>query len=394
MLEEPTPIKPFMFVLPLALFWSVLNRRRISRLRNAELAAIVFFLFAILSAFWARDMSLALLKVVGVILLFFTYYGLRVTMHGVNSNEFFRIISVGGVVVIALSLVYYGVGLVLLDSSSFVFEFDGKDRGFYGLYLEGRMIRMRGLFDSPNNLSLICVFLFFYFDNYKEKFSLFGKILVMVTLLLTLSLTAWLAVFVGFMTGMMIRRRLRPLLWMTFIVATIVSFGYFLIPEEVITPMVESRTERIASGSGRVELLEVVLEKISERPIVGYGLNQSRLVLKGDIEVQSTHNSFLEAAIDGGLVLSTIYLICWMFFLSFALRLSWRNKQPFYFSASLGLFIFSQSNLLTFVELTIFCYALWFEIASRASHSPQSKDPCVSGGKSLATAGYRAEPLP
>jgi O-antigen ligase len=276
-------------------------------------------------------------------------------------------ISAGGIIVMALSLLYYAVGISLLDFSSLAVPHEGLDRGFYGLYLEGRMVRMRGLFDSPNNLALICVFLFFFYDLHKTKVSMVGKFLVMGALILTLSLTGWLSLMVAYVFGMVIKRQLRALFLVFLGVAVFIPAIYVVVPEDILNPMIEARMQRISTGSGRNELYELTLEKIAERPILGYGLNQARVVFKEHRGVQSTHNSFLEAAIDGGLVAVAIYVICWAIFLVLAFGLSWRNHSPFYFSAALGLFLFSQLNLLTFVELTVFYYALWFEIAARAN---------------------------
>ena len=366
--ELPTPIKPFMFVVSVGLLWSITKLRFISRVSPVEMLSGLFLTYMVLSTLWAADTDLAILKSGGIVLLVISYYVLRSTMSSVKSKDLFDIISIGGLTVLVLSLIYYLVGVMLLDASSLVDEHEGLERLFLGAYLEGYSVRMRGLFDSPNNLALICMFLFLFYDFHKSKFSRVGKYLVVICLILTISLTGWISLIVAYISGFAFERRFKELF---LVVVGIVAFVFLtlgVVPSDITDEILDSREERVLTGSGRVDLFELALTRIAEKPIFGHGLNQSRNILRDGRGTQSTHNSILEATIDGGFIGFAIYLTCWILYLVLAFRLSRVSRTPFYLSSALGLFVFSQSNLLTFVEIEILYFALWFEIADR---SPQ-----------------------
>lgn len=366
--EEPTPLKLFMLTVPLALAWNLINFRGLNRIFVAEIMALMFFSYMVISALWAEDMGLAFIKVAGIILLIVSYYSLRASMAALTRQDLLRMISIGGILVVGLSLLYYATGVILLDAEALKVVHNGTERGFYGVYLEGNMVRMRGLFDSPNNLALICVFLFLFYDFYKSSLALAGKALSVCALILTLSLTGWLSLIAAYIFGMIIKRQLSVILLAICGVSAAVSVVYWVVPDETLNPMIEARVQRISTGSGRIELYELAFSKIAEQPIWGYGLNQARVVLKEHRNVQSTHNSIVESAMDGGLVAVVIYLLAWLLFVLMAFRLSWLGRKPFYVSSAIGLLVFSQANLLTYVELTVFYYALWFEIAAREAN--------------------------
>lgn len=366
-IEDPTPIKPYMLCVPLILLWAAVNNRWISKVFVAEKVALVFFCFMIVSSLWAEEISLSILKVIGIILLMASYYATRSVVCVVPSATLFKILSIGGVLVMVTSLTYYAIGFYYFDESLLIDSFEGLERGLYGLYLEGSMVRMRGVFDSPNNLSLVCVFLFLFYDFNKTGVSTIGKILTSISLMLTLSLTGLIALAVGYFFSIFIQRRYSSLLWLSFGVVAFSAAVHFTAPERIIDPLIDVRLERLTTGSGRWDLFEYALKKIGDKPIIGYGLNQSRVILKEHREMQSTHNSFMEAAVDGGILALVLYSLSWFFYLTTAFKLSSRYRQPFYFASAISLFIFSQLNLLTFVEITILYFAIWFEIAVRGN---------------------------
>jgi hypothetical protein len=365
--EEPTLIKPYMAIVPLVLLWTAFNGGRISKLYAAEYAALLFFCFMTISALWAKEMPWAVLKLFGIVLLLSCYFAIRAVMRSVPTLSLLKIIGMGGIFISVLSLIYYTLGIVVFDSTLLVSSLEGSDRNVYGLHIEGSLVRMRGIFDSPNNLSLVCVFLFLFYDFYKFEFSAIGKALTGLSVILSLSLTGFLALAVGYLIGMFFHRRYSSFLWISIGVLVFSVTVHLTVSEEVIDRMIDTRVERTITGSGRWDLYEYTFEKIADKPIFGYGLNQSRVVLKEHREMQSTHNSFLEAAIDGGVLALIIFSLSWFLYLTTAFKLSSRYRQPFYFASAISLFVFSQLNLLTFVEITVLYFAIWFEIAVRGN---------------------------
>ena len=364
LIEEPTPIRPFMVLLPMVFFWLFVKGSRVNFV-FPELMACVFFFFMLFSIFWAEVPSLALLKMVGIFLLAFSYFCVRSGLSTIDDQEFAKSISYGGLVVLSLSLAYYFLGIFLFDESATRVTEDGFDRFYLGVYIEGYLVRMRGLFDSPNNLALVCVFLYLYYDAKSSYFKTVGKALAVLSLILTISVTGWIALLAAVFFALLYKRNFFPVVAGLLGVCASVLAILALMPDDVREPLVENRMERVETGSGRLELFEFTIERALDRPILGYGLNQSRTLYVNFRGFQSSHNSFLEALVDGGLVGLTIYLGCWLAVIAFFYQITRSREEPFFLSAAIALLFFSQANLLTYVELNMLYFAMIFDMARR-----------------------------
>ncbi len=364
LIEEPTPIRPFMVLLPMVFFWLFVKGSRVNFVFS-ELMACVFFFFMLISIFWAEVPSLALLKMVGIFLLTSSYFCVRSGLRTIDDQEFAKCISYGGVVVLSLSLAYYFLGIFLFDESATRVTEDGFDRFYLGVYIEGYLVRMRGLFDSPNNLALVCVFLYLYYDSKSSYFKTVGKALAVLSLILTISVTGWIALLAAVFFKLLYKRKFLPVVAGLLGVSASVLAILTLMPDDVREPLVENRMERVETGSGRLELFEFTIERALDRPILGYGLNQSRTLYVNFRGFQSSHNSFLEALVDGGLVGLTLYLGCWLAVIAFCYQITRSREEPFFLSAAIALLFFSQANLLTYVELNMLYFAMVFDMARR-----------------------------
>lgn len=368
LIEEPTPIRPFMVLLPMVFFWLFVKGSRVNFV-FPELMACVFFFFMLFSIFWAAVPSLALLKMVGIFLLTSSYFCVRSGLRTLDDQEFAKCISYGGVVVLSLSLAYYFLGIFLFDESATRVTEDGFDRFYLGVYIEGYLVRMRGLFDSPNNLALVCVFLYLYYDSKSSCFKTVGKALAVLSLILTISVTGWIALLAAVFFTLLYKRNFFPVVAGLLGVSASVLAILTLMPDDVREPLVENRMERVETGSGRLELFEFTIERALDRPILGYGLNQSRTLYVNFRGFQSSHNSFLEALVDGGLVGLTLYLGCWLAVIAFCYQITRSREEPFFLSAAIALLFFSQANLLTYVELNMLYFAMVFDMARRRNLS-------------------------
>ncbi len=87
LIEEPTPIRPFMVLLPMVFFWLFVKGSRVNFV-FPELMAYVFFFSMLFSIFWAEVPSLALLKMVGIFLLASSYFCVRSGLRAIDDQEF------------------------------------------------------------------------------------------------------------------------------------------------------------------------------------------------------------------------------------------------------------------------------------------------------------------
>ena len=364
--EEPTAIKFYMLIIPLALIFGLFSRNKLAVIHWGEFCAVLFFSYMILAVLWAENQSLAIFKAVGIMLLAASYYVVRSRLADLKYGDLHNIVALGGVIVLSASIFYYLFGLMTLDQAILAESLVGSDRWHYGVYLEGRLIRMRGLFDSPNNLALVSIFFFFYYYYFANKCVRSGRGLSLLSLVLSLSATGLLSLLVPlFLVSVFVRRDVGLVRFFA-LFAIIISVLFFAFQGEVLDDIVGARLSRLNTASGRNELFAFSLDLIENAPFIGYGLNQSRVLFEEFRGFQSSHNGFLEAALDGGVIGLVLLLICWFAFLRLAWMLSMRVKNPFYISSGLSLFIFSQSNLLTFVELAILFFAVWFAFALRS----------------------------
>lgn len=169
--------------------------------------------------------------------------------------------------ILGFSVLFIGINILLL-----IFPL-----GNY--FLEGRF---RGLMGNPNELGLLAMFLYGFFHFIEKRnesflnrgFFLFSKIIFVVVIIATGSRTA----LFGVILYEIIYRLFFSKVKLSF---SIVMFGiiFYLIINYGIIDFIESvglydglRIDTFSSGSGRVEVWEVVWEEIKAHPFLGGGM--------------------------------------------------------------------------------------------------------------------------
>lgn len=150
--------------------------------------------------------------------------------------------------------------------------------------------------------------------------------------------------------------KLKP---MTIVPTILLAIFASLIYEDLATPILEF-FERDFTFTGRTEIWPLVIDKIQERPILGYGFNAFWRGTSGDSayviralrwNVPDSHNGFLDLVLAIGLVgLSIFVVVFWSTLLKSVVVFSkdsrWENLWPVILLAYLVIVNFSESGLL------------------------------------------------
>lgn len=354
----PVPIKPYMIAVCLGLFFVffTVHGKKYKLPLHIPLVAIFFF-YMMLTFFWANEMSLAFTRSIGIAYLILTYVVLSLLapvghMTVVDSKllrwlTFFLI----GVIL------YYLLGVYHIYANGYVVGLK-YEQGVFGVYMEGVLPRLRGFADSPNNMGLLIILLFYWVFVLKPKSvnNYFFYLLLGLSLLLTFSITSYMAFFIPlFILGLITNRRI--LISNIFIIffATL-SLTFFYINNDWFASLIDLRVDRLYSGSGRFELFGFAIDRAFDSPIFGHGLSQVRLFLSGfqNRELQSTHNSFIESFFEGGLLGLLLFILCWIGFVVYLSKINITPLDRYKLFSYLGaLFIFSNANLMIYVELMV-----------------------------------------
>ncbi|WP_162928465.1 O-antigen ligase family protein [Shewanella japonica] len=214
--------------------------------------------------------------------------------------------------------------------------------------------------DSPNNLILVLIPLFYNEIYLFLKFRIVSKLnvfLIVTCLILTMSSTGLIALFLP-LSLYFIFTRVRVFIYgaiLSFVIFFV--FYYLFISYSEFSELLNSRFNRLATGSGRFDLFHFIFVKILDSPYIGFGISQARVLLEGfqGRDLQSTHNSFLEVAIEGGLFSLLLFIICWIsLFIEVCLSVIKKFKACilcFIFS----LLLVSSANMMVYVEMMMFC---------------------------------------
>lgn len=358
-----TAIKPYMivtlFCLPFAFKFSINNKLKLPLF---TLVVLIFFAYMISTTFWAANSPLALIRTIGILLLIICFYCLYVLSDNMGPTEFVNKFYIFSKVFMFASLTYFAFGLL----SYYILHFQlGDERKLYGLYMEGILPRMRGFADSPNNYVLMVLPFFFSALLFVKKIDITFYFLSVVTVLLTYSITGYIAFAL-------------PLLYLLFargIKTTLIVLGFGCVVVVTIIALynhysdfaatIDARSDRVTTGSGRFELFWYAIKLIEDKPILGYGLAQSRVYLEGfqGRDLQSMHNSFLEVYFEGGVIGVFLFIFCWGALLRYLKRIYInRRERNILYCYVLSLLVFSSANMMVYVELmvlNIFCVCFY-----------------------------------
>lgn len=352
-----TPVKPYMLILFL-IFPFLLTRVRL-RFYSISLVAFpgLLFVYIISTFLYADNTVLVLIRAIGIILLILTFISLILLSSIITAEMFYEFIRRFIVFYLVFSLCYYILGLEAFLNGGITLE--NGERKLFGLYMEGVLPRLRGGADSPNNFVLLLIFLnvsYFMCCHLLNKVISYNiLILSILSLILTLSITGYLAFFCILLFVSLDNSKLFFTL-LLFTLLSIITISLLYFSQDWFQNIVSTRVLRIGTGSGREGLFIYVIDLIGQNPIFGYGLGQARDFLVGfqGRQLQSTHNSFLEIFFEGGIFALILFVICWftLFARIIISKCSLFSKKMLFLYLS-GLLIFSQANLMIYVELMV-----------------------------------------
>lgn len=351
---SPGPIKPYMLAVVLTLVYAGITCNGIRFTLPIHIPFVaIFFVYMILSSFWGESIELAFNRALGIVFLIATYVALTIIAPVYSVRR--ELNAFGFNCFLYLIIFYYLLGLYYIYINGYSAG-EKYNQGIFGVYFEGVLPRLRGFADSPNNMGLLIFPLFYFVFIFKPFTSKSYFFLLVIILILTFSTTSYIAFFAPlFLLGLLGSVKIFLVGLASFLcISFLLSLMYFNI--DFIAHLIDLRLDRIATGSGRFELFFFSIEKVGESPVYGHGLAQVRLFLEGfqNRDLQSSHNSFIESFFEGGFFGIFLFLLCWIGFgvHLYKLRIRYLDKCKL-FAYLLSMFIFSNSNLMIYVELMV-----------------------------------------
>ena len=345
-------IKPYMLVSIVFLFSS---RIKIRKFMNYELFWLISFVVIMFSSLYAKEKVLAFQVVIGQIILVGAFIIYRFLVNGISIESFESVFCKVG-----KFFVYFSFGLYLIGIVSFyILKISPPESAYlndhalriYGLYLEGTFPRLMGLAETPNNYAYYASLFLWFFDYKKERRIFYITIL---TLLLTISTSAILVLviqsivyFLYIGKKVFFRIFISSLFFSSLIVCLYNS-------NEAIKSIIDYRMARNMSGSGRFELWDYVWELIVNSPILGYGANQSRVVIAPFRVLMSSHNSIIEMILTAGLIGGIIYILFLFFLIHRSYLLSKKYSTPLFTLLSISFVMFGLSNNTLHIDYVVF----------------------------------------
>ena len=330
---------------------------RIKKLYNHEVFWLSYFLCVFVSSIYAPDKKLAMNLVFGQIILIIVYFTYRYLLDEISLEAFEKKTSIIGACFVSVSLILYFIavykfyvsGEISIPKSTML---DASTTTFYGMLLEsGRLPRLIGLAESPNNYAYFSNFLFWFFA-FSKKRMLAG--LTLFTYILTLSSTGLVVIFTQVIIFLFFSNRKIMFYTICFSIVLLGLAYFFYINNDEVQNIINIRAERNKSGTGRVELFEYVWGLIVKSPIIGYGANQTRILIKPFRELISSHNSFLEIFLTTGILGFTSYLLFSITVLRNSFFIIKKGGKTLCFLLSVGFFIFSLTNNTLHIGYSIF----------------------------------------
>jgi O-antigen ligase len=330
----------------------IISRRKLYKIWGLEYLFILFFLYLAISILWSNNLMLSIRLIILEVVLLIMFFHLKnyiIDNYDINSFEI-NIIKFGYFYIIS-SFIFYLLGLI-----TYYFHIFRLENGFYlGVIFENFMPRLRGFTESPNTYILYANIFLIYFLN-KNKYVI--SIFTLVTILLSFSTTGIIISIFIILFNIRLKKRFIITVVLS-LLAGIVIYNIYIKENTQIMKMIEWRLERNKTGTNRFLLWKYTIELIKNKPLLGYGINQSRDLISQYFKLNSVHNSFLEILLTGGLIGFLIYILLLMLYLFYSLILFKYTKIPFLF-----LVIYSigsmANNLLHSVLLIIMINVLYF----------------------------------
>lgn len=344
--------------MPISVFLFVLLGFKVSLKYCYSYETIWLFTYFLLgvSVIWADNTRLGIQLVLGELILLLFYFVFRTLLIRNLKYNLDDILSYAFRFFLIISIILYVLGMLSIylfhNDANVGYYLNETSMRVYGCYKENVIPRFMGIAESPNNYAYFADFIFWYFIlNNKWKFAL----TTFLTLILTLSTTLYIAILFQSLIYFFYKKKISFKAILSFLILLVIFETYKNIPE--VATIIENRSVRNTTGSGRFELWELTWNLISEGPLLGYGINQSR-TLYTERYYRSSHNNLLEMGISLGFIGIAIYILFIISFLVITYKSSHRTRNPFFFQMSLGYVIFGLTNNTLHIEYTPFIIAM------------------------------------
>jgi len=226
--------------------------------------------------------------------------------------------------------------------------------------------RVGGFLGNPNAFASVLIialsFMWASYIKYKSKLYLIGLFIISLSLLMTLSRSGLLGFSILFviMSVIYIKRQVFNVFKLALLLASIILIILLLFSDEVYS-FISLRFFEVGLGP-RADLFLAAVQSISESPILGYGYNNSPLVLDNydvvSIAGRDFHNYFLIKLVELGLFGFIVHII----FLTYMV-LQLNHKDLFNFSSIVALiallFMNVFNNTLSNMYTYFFIYLLY-----------------------------------
>lgn len=358
-------IKAYMIVTVIYTF-IYFHKIKFTRLYLYEVLWIFSYICILISANYATDIYLAIKLIFGEIILILSYLILRYLVLNITLLQFEKLFSNIGRLFILISIILYIMGIIYIyldyqpTKDMYLNEYSIR---IYGLYLEGFFPRFMGLSESPNNY-FYSGFLFLCFYFYKREWKMF--VVTLISLLLTLSGTGIIVLIFSYFIFIFYNKRLILSTLLLLIVLSLLILTLYEYNNEI-QYLIDYRIDRLITGSGRFQLWAKALDIIGDSPLLGYGANQSRILLEIlERNYQSAHNSFLDMFLMSGVIGLLIYFFLYISILILSLQLSRYYETSIFIVLFFNYFLISMSNntlhidyiLLYFIFIFIYSYSM------------------------------------
>lgn len=294
-------IQYYQLFAPLLLI-NIIFYRKIGIIKGYEFCYLALYVYLMVTIIYAIDMLLALRLVILEILLIITYIYLRTEFSKFTISELEKYIILIGKIYIVGSIIFYLMGIL---SAQFIYAEPGST--YYGVMNESAFPRLVGFTESPNTYILIGLFLLVFFIYAQEKLFI---LLSIINITLTFSSTGIFLMGLIFLVYIIYHKYYLKFVKAGLFFLGLFSFIYykFIYENDEIMKMIEIRLERNETGSNRLLIWRDAFDLISENPFFGYGINQTRILLKDFDGINSLHNTYMEVLLTSGMIGLIIYL--------------------------------------------------------------------------------------
>ncbi|RYY02229.1 MAG: O-antigen ligase family protein [Gammaproteobacteria bacterium] len=373
-----TPIKPYMLLVIFALIVFLIKclskQKLFFKFIWIDYFFILFYGFMASCISRASNAQLAVHLLIGLCVLGCAYFVIRLSCYKLSVDALRDILVLVGKLFFYISFFWFIFGVVLhygFNIALSIIDDDDAASYLYGLYMEGESIpRLRGICDSPNNFGMYAVIFAPIVLLCLKRVTVFFGFVLILSVALTLSATTYIAF--GFMLLIWAFRKSFTMKAVTLTPNRLFKFSVFIIVVMALlisisnSPLIDqindviiARLEHAETGSGRWELWDYALNLISERPLLGYGLNQSRELLLPLRALKSTHNNILELLLEGGIGALFFYILLLGGCLVAIYKVKYRTQdRDWMYLAFAGTFVISNANVNLYNESFVLLLAL------------------------------------